>query len=74
MSFVRGPGKVFARPLDPREGNEWDFIGFATSVNYAREPGAPLLTVLIYRDHELICVREYRRSYRRSMPARMWKG
>jgi NTP pyrophosphatase (non-canonical NTP hydrolase) len=30
--FIRGPAKVFARPLDPRDGNEWVHIGDAKGI------------------------------------------
>lgn len=28
-----GPAAVFARPLDPRAGNEFEFVGHATEVS-----------------------------------------
>lgn len=36
--FIYGRNAVFVRPLDPREGNEWECIGEATNVEVVRGP------------------------------------
>lgn len=32
LEFIHGASAVFVRPLDPREGNEWKYIGEATTI------------------------------------------
>lgn len=38
MRMIFGPGEVYTRPLDPRDGNEWERVGTADEGVYKTEP------------------------------------